>query len=93
MSGLLLGVLSVVSYNVLARWLDEDVTARLTELTDGLHGYLRFEGDVPTVEYNANDADQASFVREATRYLPDLRRRFRPTCWSSRRTSRRSVSR
>jgi hypothetical protein len=37
-SGLLLGGLSVVSYNVLARWLDEDVTARLTELTDGLHG-------------------------------------------------------
>jgi heavy metal sensor kinase len=67
-SGLLLGGLSVVSYNVLARWLDEDVTARLTELTDGLHGYLRFEGDAPTVEYNANDTDQASFVHEATRY-------------------------
>lgn len=67
-SGLLLGGLSVVSYNVLARWLDEDVTARLTELTDGLHGYLRFDGDTPTVEYNANDSDQASFVHEATRY-------------------------
>jgi heavy metal sensor kinase len=67
-SGLLLGGLSVVSYNVLARWLDEDVTARLTELTDGLHGYLRFEGDAPTVEYNANDTDQVSFVHEATRY-------------------------
>ena len=67
-SGLLLGGLSVVSYNVLARWLDEDVTTRLTELTDGLHGYLRFDGDVPTVEYNTNDSDQASFVHEATRY-------------------------
>jgi len=67
-SGLLLGGLSVVSYNVLARWLDEDVTTRLTELTDGLHGYLRFEGDAPTVEYNTNDSDQASFVHEATRY-------------------------
>ena len=67
-SGLLLGGLSVVSYNVLARWLDEDLTARLTELTDGLHGYLRFEGGMPTVEYNANDSDQASFVHEATRY-------------------------
>ena len=67
-SGLLLGGLSVVSYNVLARWLDEDVTARLTELTDGLHGYLRFDGDIPTVEYNTNDSDQASFVHEATRY-------------------------
>jgi heavy metal sensor kinase len=67
-SGLLLGGLSVVSYNVLARWLDEDLTTRLTELTDGLHGYLRFEGGMPTVEYNANDSDQASFVHEATRY-------------------------
>ena len=67
-SGLLLGGLSVVSYNVLARWLDEDVTTRLTELTDGLHGYLRFDGDTPTVEYNTNDSDQASFVHEATRY-------------------------
>jgi two-component system, OmpR family, sensor kinase len=66
--GLLLGGLSIVSYNVLARWLDEDVSARLTELTDGLHGYLRFEGGVPMVEYNANDTDQASFVHEATRY-------------------------
>jgi heavy metal sensor kinase len=66
--GLLLGLLSIVSYSVLARWLDEDLTARLIELTDGLHGYLRFEGGVPAVEYNANDTDQASFVREATRY-------------------------
>jgi signal transduction histidine kinase len=67
-SALLLGGLSVVSYNVLARWLDEDVTTRLTELTDGLHGYLRFDGAAPAVEYNANDTDQASFVHEATRY-------------------------
>jgi two-component system OmpR family sensor kinase len=67
-SGLLIGGLSIVSYSVLARWLDEDVTTRLTELTDGLHGYLRFDSDVPTVEYNANDTDQASFVHEATRY-------------------------
>jgi two-component system, OmpR family, sensor kinase len=67
-SGLLIAGLSIVSYNVLARWLDEDVTTRLTELTDGLHGYLRFTGGAPTVEYNANDTDQASFVHEATRY-------------------------
>ena len=67
-SGLLLGTLSVVSYNVLSRWLDEDLTARLTELTDGLHGYLRFESGIPTIEYNVSDTDQASFVHEATRY-------------------------
>jgi len=67
-SGLLIGGLSIVSYNVLARWLDEDVSTRLKELTDGLHGYLRFDGGVPSVEYNTNDTDQASFVHEATRY-------------------------
>jgi heavy metal sensor kinase len=67
-SGLLLGVLSLVSYNVLARWLDEDISTRLMELTDGLHGYLRFDGGQPMVVYNANDGDQASFVHEATRY-------------------------
>jgi heavy metal sensor kinase len=67
-SGLLLGVLSLVSYNVLARWLDEDISTRLMELTDGLHGYLRFDGGQPAVVDNANDSDQASFVHEATRY-------------------------
>ena len=46
-SGVLLGGLSTISYNVLARWLDDDVRTRLTEIADGLHGYLRFEGDVP----------------------------------------------
>lgn len=67
--GLLLSILSVVSYGVLGRRLDADVSMRLKELTDGLHGYLRFEADPPTVEYNAADSDQAAFVQEATRYL------------------------
>ena len=65
---LLLSILSVVSYTVLARRLDADQSTRLTELTDGLHGYLRFNGDVPSVEYNASDGEQAAFVQEATRY-------------------------
>ena len=67
-SGLLLGLLSVVSYSVLARGLDADQNTRLTELTDGLHGYLRFNGNVPTVQFNTSDAEQAAFVQEATRY-------------------------
>ena len=67
--GLLLSILSVVSYGVLGRRLDADVNQRLTELTDGLHGYLRFDVDPPTVEYNTADNDQAAFVQEATRYL------------------------
>jgi heavy metal sensor kinase len=67
-SGLLLAALSVVSYNVLARWLDEDANTRLTELTEGLHGYLRFDGDEPSIDLNPNDSDQVAFVQEATRY-------------------------
>ena len=67
--GLLLSVLSVVSYGVLGRLLNADVTMRLMELTDGLHGYLRFETDLPTVEHNSADSAQAAFVQEATRYM------------------------
>lgn len=67
--GLLLSVLSVVSYTVLGRRLDADVTMRLMELTDGLHGYLRFESEVPSVEHNSADSAQAAFVQEATRYM------------------------
>jgi len=67
-SGLLLAALSVVSYGVLARWLDDDANTRLTELTEGLHGYLRFDGEEPTIDLNPNDSDQVAFVQEATRY-------------------------
>ena len=58
--GLLLSILSVVSYGVLGRRLDADVTMRLTELTDGLHGYLRFENERPSVEHNDADGAQVA---------------------------------
>jgi heavy metal sensor kinase len=66
--GLLLAGLSLTSYQVLARRLDADATERLMELTDGLHGYLRFGQDAASVVYDAGDNDQAVFVHEATRY-------------------------
>ena len=66
--GVLVVALSLMSYRVLARQLDADVTARLTELTDGLHGYLRVDGDRPALAFNRQDSDQAAFVHEATRY-------------------------
>ena len=66
--GLLLTAISVVSYEVLARQLDADATASLTELTSGLHGYLKFDSGVPTLSYDPVDADEAAFVHEATRY-------------------------
>ena len=67
--GLLLAALSLVSYKVLSRRLDADVTERLTELTDGLHGYLRFDNDTTSVAFDESDNDQAAFVHEATRYF------------------------
>jgi signal transduction histidine kinase len=69
--GVLLAGLSVVSYEVLGRRLDDDVTERLGELTAGLHGYLRFTADTAdpvTIAFDANDDDAAAFVHEATRY-------------------------
>lgn len=66
--GLLLAGLSLTSYQVLARRLDADATERLMELTDGLHGYLRFGADAASIVYDAGDNDQAVFVHEATRY-------------------------
>lgn len=66
--GLLLAAVSLASYRVLARQLDADATANLTQLTYGLHGYLRFEGDTPAIVFDRSDADQAAFVHEATRY-------------------------
>ncbi len=65
---LLLAALSVVSYRVLARQLDDDATARLTELTNGIHGYLRVDENAPAFAFDASDSDVAAFVEEATRY-------------------------
>jgi len=66
--GLLIAGLSVVSYEVLARRLDADVTERLTQLMDGLHGYLHVSDDTASVAFDAGDNDQAAFVHDATRY-------------------------
>ncbi len=66
--GALLALLGSVSYRVLAARLDADATQRLDELTEGLHGYLAFGGDTPSVRFDPNDSDETAFVHEATRY-------------------------
>jgi len=66
--GTLLAVIGAVSYRVLAYQLDTDVSANLTELTSGLHGYLRFPNGMPAVVFDQTDPAQAAFVEEATRY-------------------------
>ena len=67
--GVLLVVMAIASYQVLATQLDWDATERLTQLTDGLHGYLHAEGAAPAVIFDPADADQAAFVRDATQYV------------------------
>jgi heavy metal sensor kinase len=67
--GLLLAAISFASYRVLAHQLDADADANLGELTSGLRGYLRFDGGTPTVSFDREDAVQAAFVDEATRYF------------------------
>jgi two-component system OmpR family sensor kinase len=66
--GVLIGALSAASYGVLKRQLDADASTRLAELTEGLHGYLRIQGGLPALEFDANDSAQVAFVQEATRY-------------------------
>jgi heavy metal sensor kinase len=64
----LLAVLGAVSYSLLSRWLDADATMRLTELSDGLRGYLRLDGAAPSLAYDARDGDVAAFIHDATQY-------------------------
>ncbi len=67
--GILLFAIVVIAYRLLAHQLDADASARLTELAEGLHGYLRFEGGTPALVFDENDADQAAFVHDAGRYF------------------------
>lgn len=55
-------------YQVFAHQLDLDADAELRELTDGVHGYLRFHAGVPDLMYDRNDPEEVSFVQEATTY-------------------------
>jgi heavy metal sensor kinase len=64
----LLVVIGVTSYKLLAYQLEQDATTNLLALTSGLHGYLRFQGGVPVVVFNADDPVATAFVRDATRY-------------------------
>jgi heavy metal sensor kinase len=65
---LLLTSMSVLAYRALASQLDADATASLTRLTNGLHGYLRFDEGMPAIAYDASDDEAAAFVNDATRY-------------------------
>jgi signal transduction histidine kinase len=63
-----LTALALGYYKLFARQLDIDATTELRELTRGVHGYLRFPGGMPTLDYDRDDPEQVAFVQEATRY-------------------------
>ena len=56
------------SHSALSRQLDASVTTDLAEKARALHGYLRFGTGVPIVTYDHDDAEEAAFVADATRY-------------------------
>lgn len=64
----LLTGLGFVYYRVLELQLDEDATATLREITDGIHGYLHFKDGVPELVYDRNDPEQVLFIESSTRY-------------------------
>jgi heavy metal sensor kinase len=63
-----LTALALGYYQLFARQLNADATTELAELTRGVHGYLRFQRGMPTLEYDRTDPEQVAFVQEATRY-------------------------
>jgi heavy metal sensor kinase len=66
--GVLLMALAAVSYRFLAYQLDADASATVTEMTDGLHGYLRFDEGKPSIVYDNSDPNESEFVQRATRF-------------------------
>jgi len=65
----LLAVMAFGYYRVFARQMDADATVELAELTRGVRGYLRFDGDRATLAYDRRDPGEAAFVQDAARYL------------------------
>ena len=65
----LLAALAFGYYRVFARQLDIDATSELAELTRGVRGYLRFDGNRVTLSYDRGDPGEAAFVQDAGRYL------------------------
>lgn len=66
--GLLLAGVSFVSYRTFTQALDRNATVRAAELAEGLHGFIRFRSDAPTIEFDSEDTSAAAFVREATEF-------------------------
>jgi len=66
--GVLLTAIGVSAYRLLWTQLEDEATANLIELTNGLHGYLRIDDGEPTLVYDDTDPEEAAFVQRATRF-------------------------
>lgn len=64
----LLTTLGVGYHAALVNQLEADAASNLEERARGLHGYLQFRNGEPVLVYNADDADEAAFIADATRY-------------------------
>jgi heavy metal sensor kinase len=65
---LLVTGLGVAFYQGLSLQLEADATNDLVEVTNGLHGYLRFQDGRPVLDYDQDDPAEVAFVQRATRY-------------------------
>ena len=64
----LLSGLAYGYHRLLVRELETETDATLEGLTSGLHGYLKFSGGQPSLDYNRTDPLAVTFIEEATRY-------------------------
>lgn len=64
-----LAAAGLLYYRALASELDAAATRELTELTSGIHGYLQITDGQVSLDYDANDSEQAAFVERAGRYF------------------------
>ena len=64
----LLSGLAYGYHRLLVRELETETDTTLEGLSSGLHGYLKFVGGQPGLDYNTTDPLAVTFIEEATRY-------------------------
>lgn len=64
-----LGAFFAIAYRLVANELDRSATEDLTDLAEGLRGYIHFTADRPALVYDESDTEISSFIRTASRYF------------------------
>ena len=68
MLSVILTAIGFAYHAAVKRQLDNSVTADLADKARALHGYLRFDGDRVDLSFDQSDADEVTFIADATRY-------------------------